>query len=466
MKRKDERASISGVTLTLAAVGGVVLIGIVGVSASGFLGSHITYEQEGGPESEVVEEVFEEPIETPPIEESEPEPEIDRGDFAAFYVPTPVPLKGIYMTQCVVGTPSFRADLVRFIEETELNAVVIDVKDYTGGIAFPTDNPAVAPYRSDKCGARDMRAFVASLKEKGIYTIARITVFQDPLYATKHPEFAVKRASDPLEVWRDNKGLNFIDVSAQPFWEYILEVARESHKLGFDELNFDYVRFPSDGPMHDVYYPFSKDMSRAEALERFFVYLHAELTDSAQYPRGVEPPVLSADLFGFTTSNTDDLGIGQVLERALPYFDYLMPMVYPSHYPRGSFGFDNPNNYPYEIILRSMGDGVRRTIAQTSPVPTLTSERIYETRVIPAVGTTTATTTERVFTGRYTKEVYDANVMRPWLQDFNYGGTYDAAAIRAQIRGNEDAGLHSWIFWDPGNRYTSLRQVVERVSGE
>lgn len=453
---KKNTNNVSVTTRSLVAVGGIAVFGMLGIGVMGFSERPVAYERDPAEQSAVAG------TSTQVLEVQVPaEALIVRGEFAATYLPTPVPLKGIYMSQCVVGTPSFREELVRLIDETELNAVVIDVKDYTGGIAFPSENPVLAPYHATHCGAYDMRDFLAYLKEKDIYTIARITVFQDPLYAEAHPEDAVKKASDPTVVWRDHKGLNFIDVSARPFWEYIVELSRETHKIGFDELNFDYVRFPSDGPMHDISFPHSGDIPRDEALEHFFAYLNAELSEPSHYPHGVPRPVLSADLFGFTTSNSDDLSIGQVLERAVPYFDYLMPMVYPSHYPHGSFGFDNPNNNPYGIINRAMSDGVRRVIAESTIIQTLDGKPIYETRVIPAVGTSTPERTEDVPTGRYTKEVYDKNVLRPWLQDFKYGGDYDATAIAAQIKGSEDAGLHSWIFWDPGNKYRSLRQVVE-----
>ena len=169
---------------------------------------------------------------------------------AVAHLQTPVPLKAIYMTQCVVGTPSFRDSLVRFIDGTELNAVVIDIKDFSGGIAFPSDNPALAWAVSKKCGAGDMAAFVKILHEKGIYVIGRITVFQDPLYTARHPEHAVQKAGGG--VWQDHKGLSFVDIGARDFWDYIVELSKESYAIGFDELNYDYIRYPSDGPMSEA----------------------------------------------------------------------------------------------------------------------------------------------------------------------------------------------------------------------
>ncbi len=363
------------------------------------------------------------------------------------HVATPEAVKGIYMSQCVVGTPTFRTSLVTFVDESDLNSVVIDIKDFSGNIAFQTSDPRFEGAALQSCGARDMKEFIATLHEKGIYVIGRITVFQDPHYSKNFPDQAVQSASRGAP-WKDHKGLNFVDVSSQPFWDYIVTLSKESYALGFDELNYDYIRYPSDGPMSDAVY---KNSNKAEALERFFKYLHAEVA-----PIGA---VMSADLFGMTASNTDDLGIGQVLERTLPYFDYIMPMVYPSHYPDGFNGYSDPNNYPYEVINYAMTRAVARTIAAQTTVRTLDGKSVMKTETIPATDTT-ATTTREVASGKYTKEVYDQQKIRPWLQDFDYGKSYLPQDILAQTKGTYDAGLTSWIFWDPANKYDSLRAVM------
>jgi hypothetical protein len=370
------------------------------------------------------------------------------------YVPVPEAVRSIYMSQCVVGTPSFRNDLVELVEETELNSIIIDIKDYTGMIAFDTDNPVLTDSVSNQCGARDMKEFIATLHEKGIYVIGRITVFQDPFYSARYPELAVKFAEPAGSVWKDHKGLSFIDVGAKPFWNYIIELSLESHKLGFDELNYDYVRFPSDGPMKNISFDWAGNKAKAIALEEFFQYLHKEIKDPSKYPVGIEPPVISADLFGMVTTNYDDLNIGQVLERALPYFDYIAPMIYPSHYPDGFNGWQDPNTVPYELIKFVLDSAVERTEATDTSIAWFGSEAIYETVIVPPVGTTTPTTTKQVATGRYTKPAYDKDKIRPWLQDFDYGGDYDVAEVKAQIQATYDAGLDSWMLWAPSNRYT------------
>ncbi len=361
------------------------------------------------------------------------------------HVPLPNAVKSIYMTACVAGTPTFRDKLVALIERTEINAVIIDIKDYSGTISFLPKDPELLPaWQQAQCGARDMQEFIASLHKKGIYVMGRISVFQDPLRTKSHPELAVKKASDGT-VWRDHKGLSFIEVSAKPHWDYIISLGAESYNIGFDELNFDYVRFPSDGNMQDIAFPFTGTTSKPEALERFFMYLHSALSDPERYAsvkhegtgRATTTPYLSADLFGMTATNVDDLSIGQVLERALPYFDFVAPMVYPSHYPKTFLGLGNPNSNPYKVVNYAMASAVRRASATTTSVVALTHERI---------GTSTP--------ALYAKPAYDIQKLRPWLQDFDYGGDYGPVEVRAQIQATYDTGLTSFMLWAPTNLYT------------
>jgi hypothetical protein len=377
------------------------------------------------------------------------------------HVSLPEPVKAIYMTSCVVGTPSFREDLVRLIQETEINAVMIDVKDFSGTISFRPQSASWLPaWENARCGARDMREFIATLHERGIFVIARITVFQDPFHAERFPDQAVKRA-DGVTVWHDHKGLSFIDVGAREYWDHIIELAIESYNLGFDELNFDYVRYPSDGNMRDISFPHSAltqyGSDKPANLEAFFAYLHRALSDAERFAtvrhegtgREVAIPWLSADLFGMTTTNYDDLSIGQVLERAVPYFDFIAPMVYPSHYPNNYLGLGDPNDYPYEVVHHAMKSAVTRLQATTTPVMSFTHERI---------GTSTPAI--------YEKPKYEPFRLRTWIQDFNYGGTYGPTEVRAQIQASYDAGVNSWMVWSPSNRYTRAALELATSTGE
>jgi hypothetical protein len=393
---------------------------------------------------------------TEEVHEVLPEPEPVDLRPVVRHVPLPDQVKAIYMTSCVAGTPSFRTRLIELIRETEINAVMIDVKDYSGTISFPPQSDAWKPaWQEARCGTRDMPQLIELLHDHNIFVIARITVFQDPFYAPKHPELAVLR-SDKETVWRDHKGLSFIDVAAKPYWDHIIELAVESYNIGFDELNFDYVRYPSDGNMRDIYFPQTvaseHGMDYQANLEAFFVYLKNAMDDEARFAavrhegtgRASSTPWTSADLFGMTTTNYDDLSIGQIQERAAPYFDFIAPMVYPSHYPPNYLGLGNPNHHPYKIVYHAMKSGVDRMVASTTRLQGFLHEPIMSTN---ASGTAT-------FTGRYTKPAYGPEKLRTWIQDFNYGGTYGPDEVRAQIQASYDAGVDSWMIWAPSNIYT------------
>ncbi len=363
--------------------------------------------------------------------------------------PLPEQVKAIYMTACVAGTKDFRERLITLAKETEINSIVVDIKDYSGTISFPPESEAWKPaWQAAKCGTPDMRELVKILHDNQIFVIGRITVFQDPFYAPQHPELAVLR-SDQTTVWRDHKGLSFIDVAAQPYWDHIIDLSVESYNLGFDELNFDYVRYPSDGNMQDIYFPQSMASEyggdKQANLEAFFKYLNEKLDDEKIFAdfkhentgRASTTPYTSADLFGMTTTNFDDLSIGQVQDRAAPYFDFIAPMVYPSHYPASFLGLGNPNEYPYTIVNHAMKAGVERMKSKTTPMKGFLHERI---------GTSTPAV--------YSKPTYGGERLRTWIQDFDYGGDYDAADVRAQIQASYDAGVMSWMIWAPSNIYT------------
>ncbi|HMP67604.1 MAG TPA: putative glycoside hydrolase [Candidatus Paceibacterota bacterium] len=346
------------------------------------------------------------------------------------YIKTPEIVKSIYMTACVAGTPGFRQNLIDLAKETEINSIIIDIKDFSGTISFKTDNPKLLGVNGTGCRASDMADLIKELHKNGIYVIGRVTVFQDPYYTKIRPDLAVKKSSDG-SVWRDYKGISFIDVGAKEYWDYVIELSIESHKIGFDEINFDYVRFPSDGNMKDIHFPFSEKVisengkfGKAIVLENFFKYLYEEIS---KYNKNLENPMMtSVDLFGMVTTSTDDLNIGQVLERALPYFDYIVPMVYPSHYPPHFNGWSDPNKYPYELIYFVMKSAVERVENFKNNLEI--SEKI--------------------------RERVSVEQLRTWIQDFNYGGTYGPNEIRAQIDASVDAGVKSWMIWSPSNRYT------------
>ncbi len=326
--------------------------------------------------------------------------------FRVAHLPTPQPVKALYLTSWVAGAPGRRDELVSLIARTELNSVVIDIKDYTGRISFAVADSEIGDSGAVEERIPDIKAFIAALHDQGIYVIGRISVFQDSFLTARRPDLAVHRRSDGA-VWRDRKGIAWLEVGATEVWAYTVRLARAAYAVGFDELNFDYIRFPSDGDLTDIVYRFlAPAETRAQTLARFFVYLKNGLAD-------IDAP-LSADLFGLTTTALDDLGIGQMLVAAAPYFDYLAPMLYPSHFAPGFLNFANPAAHPYEVVSHSLNEASRRLLAASST---------------PAK-------------------------LRPWLQDFDLGADYTAELVRAQIQATYDAGLNSWMLWDPANRYT------------
>lgn len=339
------------------------------------------------------------------------------------HLPTPHPLYGAYMTSCIASGKNLRAPLTKLVEKTELNALIIDIKDFSGMVSFDTGDSRFV-INKNGCVIPDIREYIAELHQKNIYVIGRVTVMQDSTFTKSHPNAAVKRRSNG-EIWRDKKGLSFIDPGATEYWQYMIDLGKVSYALGFDEINYDYVRYPSDGDMSDAVYLRSGSSTKPAMMKKFYTFLGRGMREAGIYT--------SADLFGMTTTNTDDLGIGQVLENALQNFDYVAPMVYPSHYPPNFNGWKNPNMVPYELIKFVMSSAVKRANEMEEK----------ESGFIKSSTTPTFTPT-----GKY------KNRLRPWLQDFDYGKEYTEADVRAQIKGTYDAGLVSWMMWDPSNKYT------------
>ncbi|MEK7118844.1 MAG: putative glycoside hydrolase, partial [Patescibacteria group bacterium] len=319
---------------------------------------------------------------------------------------------------------------------------ITDIKDYTGMISF--DTPARADdtgggdsrfvVNTKGCHIPDIREFIAELHQKNIYVIGRVTVMQDTIYPKAHPDAAVKRKSDGT-IWKDKKGLTFIDPGATEYWDYMIDLGKASYAVGFDEINYDYIRFPSDGDMGDIKFARTGTTTKATMMKKFYQHLQDGMREA-----GIP---ISADLFGMTTTNQDDLNIGQVIEDALLYFDFVAPMVYPSHYPPGFNGWKNPNLFPYEIVKFSM----ERAVARANALEQKESGWIAQ-KVSTATSSVASSSPEFIPKGVY------ANKLRPWIQDFDYGKVYTEADVRAQKKAVYDAGLTSWMTWDPSNKYT------------
>ncbi len=329
------------------------------------------------------------------------------------HLPLPTEVRGIYITAASAGAWDQYQNLVVAAKGKGVNAVVVDLKVDSGALAFKPTSPALADDAPRKETIADLDRLTAFTHEQGMYLIARISVFEDPDHAERHPQIALKRADGSL--WRDRRGLSWVDAAAESAWKYNADIAKEAYARGFDEIQFDYVRFATDGDISQIVYPVY-DSARENfrgTIGRFFAYLDAEL-------RGAGIPI-SVDLFGFTAWHQNDLGIGQWYDDAVRHFDFVSPMVYPSHYPDGTLDYKNPADHPYEIVLDSLkkGNEVIDAARAADPIIHLASQR-------------------------------------PWLQAFNMGAVYTPAMMLDQVRASRETGSTGFMFWNAGNDYSSL----------
>ena len=323
------------------------------------------------------------------------------------HISIPTPLHAIYISSYSAGSKAAMNRINPIFATSSINAVVIDIKDATGRLSYLPTDPYLVSTGVGTARIPNIKSLIESLHQKGIYVIGRVTVFQDPYYAGLNPEEAFKN-SETGEMWKDYKGIAWLRPNSEKVWQYAVTIARDAYAQGFDEINMDYVRFPSDGNL-SLLDKTSFTKSRLLTMQDFFMYLDKEL-------RQVDHIPLSADLFGLTMSARDDLGIGQTLAIAAPYVDYIAPMIYPSHFAAGTYGIPLPAAAPGDIISRSLADGSAKLAKLGIPKEKL----------------------------------------RPWLQDFSIGGViYTQEMVRAQIEASEALGVNSWMIWNPGNRYTA-----------
>lgn len=330
----------------------------------------------------------------------------------AVSVKKPEFVRGIHLTSWVAGSKGSRLRIEKLLKETELNTVVIAIKEYQGEVYIP-GVPLAQKHKLFVNAIPDIREYLADLKRKEIYTIARIVCFKDNALARKRPELAVKRADGSL--WTDHEGVAWADPYHKEVWEYNLAVATQAVALGFEEIQFDYIRFPSDGDTKQCRYSFAQHhaSSAVKNLENF-------LQTASQRLKALGVNV-SIDIFGLTPSVPHDMGIGQKLVELTQWVDYVSPMVYPSHYAKGEYGIPDPNRQPYKVVYRTISDAKKKL-----------GEKI--------------------------------NRLRPYLQDFSLGYKYGALEVRAQIQACEDNGVREWLLWDPNCQYT--RQALRSKDGK
>ncbi len=331
------------------------------------------------------------------------------GSFPAANATTPVtmalplrPIKAIYMNPNISDTEADVDRLIEIVNTSDANAIVLDIKEeviyYDSQVTFFRDAGTVRPII-------DIPSLLKKLHDNDIYVIARLVVFKDSIVAEQNPDLAVLN-NQTGGLWRDMNGVSWVNPMVHKLWEVNTDLALEAATLGFDEIQYDYIRFPTDGDLSTTDFGIPNTRETREASITKFL----EMSRKKLLPTGVK---VSADVFGYTLLVDDDLGIGQNFIQLADYVDYLSPMVYPSHFPNGSVAVDgHPNDFPYETIDISMRAGKRKLDGTALQI-------------------------------------------RPWLQDFDYFDLkpYGDAEVRAQIEAAEKVGTSGWMLWDPNNRY-------------
>jgi len=323
-----------------------------------------------------------------------------------------VKVKGIYLTR-YSSTKARINKYFRQVKGTEINAFVIDIKNIRGNLLFKSEaaakhNPAAnksVMYKGDS-----ISTLIEKAKKNNIYLIGRIVVFKDDLYAKYHPETAVMDNATG-EIYLDRDKLRWVSPHNRKYWEYLVDLCKEAADIGFNEIQFDYIRFPDW--KKTLNFKNKKGESKALTIQRFLKYAYAELKKKEVY--------VSADLFGLVSSASDGLNLGQYWEGISNVVDYVSPMIYPSHYAKGFGTIPVPDADPYTTVFISARDGVARNRNLITPA-----------------------------------------IIRPWIQDFtafwvkghiNYG----RKQVLDQIKALKDTGVDEYLLWNPKNRYKNLK---------
>ncbi len=311
-------------------------------------------------------------------------------------------VKGIYMTGWTAGHQRRFNELVSMIDRTELNAVVIDIKD-NGLVSYDVNIPLVIQAKASRRMMKVGRV-METLNKHHIFPIARIACFRDTVLPMVRPDLAVLDSKG--KVWKDHSGHTWLNPFLKETWDYNVDIALDALRQGFKEIQFDYVRFPSEGNISSLRYPGRPPKGlRREQIEAFVQYAREKIKAQGAW--------FSADVFGLTSLVKSDMGIGQTSTNVAQHVDYLCPMVYPSHYAKGEYGIKDPNREPYRVVYASLKDAKEHL----KDIPTCK--------------------------------------LRPWLQDFSlYGVTYGAAQVKAQITAARKLGIQEFLLWNAGCRYT------------
>lgn len=331
---------------------------------------------------------------TPPKAVEPPKPKIR--------YPKPDHVKGLYLTAWSAGSKSRLEKAMGMLDRTDLNSIVIDIRD-AGHMYVKTGIPLAKAAKAETVGILDPKGLMDKLEKRGVYPIARIACFRDKFVPVTNPELAVNKTTGGI--WKDGGGYAWLDPYNRKNWDYIGAVVDFALDMGFPEIQLDYVRFPSEGRADTQVFPGKKgwpaDTKPAQVVSEFAKFIGERVR--------AKNAVLSADVFGIISSSKSDQGIGQELEVVAEPFDLICPMVYPSHFAKGEYGVKNPNASPYEIVLKSLRDYAKR----------LPNKKL-----------------------------------RPWLQDFSLGVPYGEAEVRAQIKAAREVGYNEYLIWNGKNIYT------------
>lgn len=321
-------------------------------------------------------------------------------------------VRGIYLTIYSVSSDKKLDELIALTKRTPINAFVIDVKDDGGQLLFKTEAEKTFLGENNKnYPVQDIEKLMKKLKENNIYTIARIVSFKDPRYAKKNPDKAIIKRADG-KPYTNSDGVIWVSAHDRNLWKYNIEVAKEAAKAGFNEIQFDYVRFPaSNGGKLDkqLNYRNTQNETKPETIQKYLKYARTELEPLQVY--------IAADVYGQVGSLADDMGLGQHWETVTNEVDVICPMAYPSHYGKGVYGLSVPDANPYTTIYRSTLDGLNRN-----------------------------------------NNVEYPGSVRPWLQAFTAKWVkgyipYGKKEIDAQTKALKDLGINEYLLWNPSNRY-------------
>ncbi|MHB8895354.1 MAG: putative glycoside hydrolase [Candidatus Geothermincolia bacterium] len=305
--------------------------------------------------------------------------------------------KGAHVSVFIAASETDLAKMIGLVERTELNALQVDLKDEAGQIAYASDYPLAVQAKAVNNWIK-LDSCVDQMRYKGIYSICRVVCFKDPKLGKLRPDLAVQDKAGG--VW--GKGV-WLDPYSKEVWDYDLAVAEAAAKAGFNEIQFDYVRFPSDGNTTTCAYPHQDSRTPVQVIDSFLTYARERLAAYNVF--------ISADLFGLTASKQGEMGIGQSVKNVAERVDYISPMVYPSHYNLGEYDIKVPEANPGDTVTRSLEDFKK---------------------VIPD----------------------KPSKLRPWLQDFTLKITYTPDMVRRQIDACEKLGINQWLLWDPDCSYS------------